>query len=685
MDKKNLSLQKNGSRRLNVMFGDFCYINRQTVGLRYVPLSIGMIAQYAKQQFGDDINVSLYKSAEKFLEQAKQTPPDVVGMSVYMWNKSLSQYVAKRIREMFGDDVTIIIGGPSIDSDKEEQQNFLRDHFPMANGIVVNEGEISFSAVIKKILENRKTVFNEPIDGLSHFDGTNLIQGRPNPLTMDLSTMGSPFLSGLMDEFMDGDYQPLIQTSRFCPYTCAFCVSGKNRGKLRGYPIEQVKEELNYVSKKYADRPYMTMYLADENFGIMKRDIEIAEHIAKCKDDFGFPQSVKFYNDKRFTGVSRTILEIMAKQTQMGVALALQTENPLALKASNRRNITDEEINSAIVWAKNLNLPVFTDLIFGLPYETRDSFVKTLNRTIERGFDDLNIINLILMDGVEMNRKDFRKKHNIKTKFRVIGTCYGNFDNNFVVENDEVVISSDTFSYEDYLEIRYLSFMFFTVYNLNFQKWFFHFVRHLGISPSDFFSSFVKPDRSKKWPEKYIHFLDYLKTTAEAELFDTREEMEDAAKKIYEQNGNEVGESTRINYNVGARLNYLEKDWVKSVLLTHLNDLMKGNLSDENKNLASKLIDISFREQINLKKTDNVEPLNIDFDVINWKRNKFKDSLHNFKMPAKEINFTIDKNQSLMIESFQKRFSNYSDQDYYLKSFEFIRPRSFMLHTLKYL
>ena len=127
MDKKNLSLQKNGSRRLNVMFGDFCYINRQTVGLRYVPLSIGMIAQYAKQQFGDDINVSLYKSAEKFLEQAKQTPPDVVGMSVYMWNKSLSQYVAKRIREMFGDDVIIIIGGPSIDSDKEEPLNINFD------------------------------------------------------------------------------------------------------------------------------------------------------------------------------------------------------------------------------------------------------------------------------------------------------------------------------------------------------------------------------------------------------------------------------------------------------------------------------------------------------------------------------------------------------------------------------
>ena len=79
-------------------------------------------------------------------------------------------------------------------------------------------------------------------------DGDRLVQGPPIGLTMDLSTMGSPYLSGLMDEFMNSDYHPLIQTSRFCPYTCAFCVSGKNRGKLRGYPIDQVEEELKYVS-----------------------------------------------------------------------------------------------------------------------------------------------------------------------------------------------------------------------------------------------------------------------------------------------------------------------------------------------------------------------------------------------------------------------------------------------------
>ena len=126
--------------------------------------------------------------------------------------------------------------------------------------------------------------------------------------------------------------------------------------------------------------------------------------------------------------------------TRFGLTLSLQTENPESLKAINRRNVTEKEIDSAIIWAKNLNLPVFSDLIFGLPYETRDSFVKTLNRTITRGFDDLNVINLLLMDGIEMNRQAFRKDHDIKTKFRIIGTCYGNFDKNFVVEHDEDAI-----------------------------------------------------------------------------------------------------------------------------------------------------------------------------------------------------------------------------------------------------
>ena len=46
---------------LNIMFGDFGYFNRHTRFSRYTPLGIGYIAQYAKQKFGKDVDVALYK------------------------------------------------------------------------------------------------------------------------------------------------------------------------------------------------------------------------------------------------------------------------------------------------------------------------------------------------------------------------------------------------------------------------------------------------------------------------------------------------------------------------------------------------------------------------------------------------------------------------------------------------
>jgi len=684
---KSSFLKRNGNRGLNVMFGDLSYFNRQTTHTLYVPLAIGMIAQYAKQQFGEKINVSLFKSVDKFLYQAAQNPPDVVGLSVYYWNIAINQYLVKCLREMFGQDVIIVLGGPCIDSDEQEQYRYLSNVFPDANAIILNEGEISFSNILRKIIGNRETVFKDPIDGASFLIGNHLVKGPPIGLTMDLSTMGSPYLSGLMDKFMNSDYQPLIQTSRFCPYTCAFCVSGKNRGKLRGYPIEQVKEELKYISKKYADRSYHTMYMADENFGILKRDVEIAEAIKKCKDDYGYPQSVMFYNDKRFTETSRKILEILADQTQMGVVLALQTENPLSLQASNRRNVTNEEIDSAISWAKGLDLTTSTDLIFGLPHDTRDGFFETLDSTIKRGFNNIQLMNLLLMDGIEMNRPDFRKKYNIKTKYRILGTHYAKHNDTFLAEHEEVVVSSNSFTYKDFLEIRYMNFMFYVFLNLHFQKWFFQFARHLGVYPSKFFSRFFKPNRRDTWPDRYIHFLDDFRNAIEDELHDTREEMIASAKKIFIENDNDVGESVRININFGGRLNYLEGDWVKEVLLRHLDEITNMDLSDDDRKLASLLIDLSECEKVDLKKISEKKSMKISFDVIHWKKNKFKEPLQNLKMPEKLIKFSTDKSQTLMIEGFQKRFSSSScnnEQDYYHKAMEYIKPRRFLVHKMTY-
>ena len=194
----------------------------------------------------------------------------------------------------------------------------------------------------------------------------------------------------------------------------------------------------------------------------------------------------------------------------------------------------------------------------------------------------------------------------------------------------------------------------------------------------------MEPDLKNEWPEEYLNFLSDFKTTVEEELFDTKEEMVAKTKEIYMKNKNDVGAPTRINTNFGARLSYLESKWVKEVLLQHL-DLIKGKtLSSEDKKLAASLIDLANSERIDLMKIEEKKPLRFSVDVINWKKNKFKESIKNLKMPEKSVKFLMGKSQASIINSFQKRFDTYEANDFYNAAMDFIQPRKHLLHSIIY-
>ena len=92
-------------------------------GLVRTPSRVAKAWEFFSKGYNQDIE-SIINNAI-FIEEAKENPPDVVGLSIYYWNMALSQYVVKKLREMFKNNVKIILGGPSIDSDKKEQYKFL--------------------------------------------------------------------------------------------------------------------------------------------------------------------------------------------------------------------------------------------------------------------------------------------------------------------------------------------------------------------------------------------------------------------------------------------------------------------------------------------------------------------------------------------------------------------------------
>jgi hypothetical protein len=150
--------------RLKVFLGDLSYINNQSKYSLFVPLNIGYIASYVKKLFKKYVEVTLFKDPQQILEEIKSQKPAVLGLSFYYWNTALNQAVVKETREILEDNVTIVWGDPSVDSDIS-QQGHLFERFPEVDAFITNEGELGFANLVGRRLSNDiSTMWNNSID-----------------------------------------------------------------------------------------------------------------------------------------------------------------------------------------------------------------------------------------------------------------------------------------------------------------------------------------------------------------------------------------------------------------------------------------------------------------------------------------------------------------------------------------
>ena len=671
-------------RPLKIMLADLMYFNKHRGWMQVVPINIGFIGQYLNQEFGKEVDVSLYKNPLDFMESLKETKPDIVGLSLYYWNTDLNRIVIKKIRSLYGNDVIIIHGGPSTDTEDHEQFNFLQSHG--ADALILEEGEVPFADIVRSCLSNSNQLFSEPINGAIFLKDQKLVRGLMRTVQTDLTNLQSPYLSGILDKFLYSDYLPLVQMSRYCPYSCSFCVSGKTRGKLRGFEMDQIKEEITFISKTYVDRPHYALQVADENFGLLKRDLEIAEHFKKVSDENGFPQSMFYYSDKRWTETARGVVEALGKINTMGFQISLQSGNEKTLEAVNRKNLSEEEVEEAIIWASEKKIDTFTELIFGMPEETLDSFCDTLDNSVKRGFDSIQAYSLFLMAGIPLNTRANREKYKIDTKLRVLTSGYGELEGEFSVEHEEIVISTNTSSENDFDKFRKITFMFFATFRLGLFRWFFQHIQSLDISLSKFFLDFMTPDPKEDWPEDYLKFVSDFDQMTNEELFDSREDLKNRAIEIFQENNNEVGIPTRLNVVFGARLAYQEKSWLREVMTRHLAKRMTLENDQIDTEIVNLVLDICERERVDIRSPkSNKAHIKTDFDVIAWKNQKYRSRLSSLPFnDSKTLHFNINPDVLNMMDSFTVDYGHQKDADFYYNAVDFILPRTNQLYSISY-
>ena len=193
----------------------------------------------------------------------------------------------------------------------------------------------------------------------------------------------------------------LWETNRGCPFLCTFCDWGAHFvNKVIKFEMGRLMAELDWFSQ----HKIHFLYSCDANFGILARDEEIAQKVARNKEIFGFPVNFAVQNTKNSTERAYRTQKILNDSGLIrGVNLALQSTDSTTLKLVKRSNIKLESFNELQRRFTRDGIHTFTDLILGLPGETYESFVKGMTETIENGQHNRIILNLLsVMPNTEM-------------------------------------------------------------------------------------------------------------------------------------------------------------------------------------------------------------------------------------------------------------------------------------------
>lgn len=414
-----------------------------------VPIGMGFVAAYLKHKFGDNVTLHQFRKFEEIYEAAKEYKPDLVAFGSYSWNTQLTLKTATYIRNTF-PNVLVAVGGPDV-SQNTNITNQEALAYRQVDFYMPNEGEAPTANIVEKFLSlsDPDKVRAESLPGCISVDPE---AGLPMGTVIarfeeDINNIPSPYLSGLMDRFLENiDYLPIIQTARGCPYRCTFCVSGKDTwSKVKPFDLDRVKAEIDYIERLAKNR---YMRFADENFGILHRDVEIAEYLMETRQKTGFPHSVSIYTDKHPTDRVKHISYLLRDMMPFNISYQSATHD--VLENIKRINLKDKAVSEAISYARQHDLTLVSELIFALPGESLKSYLSSIDKLLDFRFESIAMNQLRILKGSEMDDPADREKHGVRTMFSMSENGYTQHPEMENIEIDEWVIENNTLSEEDY-------------------------------------------------------------------------------------------------------------------------------------------------------------------------------------------------------------------------------------------
>jgi len=293
----------------------------------------------------DIAEFNLKDKRRRVLEALVSADADIYGFSAYIWNvRQLFSFAAelKKLRPT----AQIVFGGPEVSFDCEE---ILAAH-PYIDCIIKGEGENAFVELARAV---------EVGDFVPRIIDGGIYSG--------FTEQGSVYTE---NELQNGLHVVYYESSRGCPYRCAYCLSAMS-GKVRAKSAEVTLAELlefeiidNIKIIKFVDRTF--------NF-----DLERAKAIWRGLLDERYTKNYHFeicadlLDEESFELLSRF------PDGKIQLEIGVQSTNPETLRRVERKPDTKRLIANIERLYKMGNMHIHADLIAGLPGDDMESFARS--------------------------------------------------------------------------------------------------------------------------------------------------------------------------------------------------------------------------------------------------------------------------------------------------------------------
>ncbi len=321
------------------------------------------------------LDFELQQSLADMLVAIRATGAALIAFSLYLWNRQRVLELVAALKQQ-PDPPFILLGGPEASADT---RRLLEGE--LVDAVLRGEGEEGFRELVACLKRGA-----DP----SGISGLCLSPERiADTACCDLEHLPSPWLSDTLRPVAGG---VLWEVARGCPFRCSFCYDAKGMAGVRPLPFERLSAELETFVRQGVEQ----VWVLDSTFNAPPRRGKQLLRLLHNKA----PQ-LHFHLEAKAEFIDAETITLL-EQLSCSLQLGLQTADAAVLAGLNR-NIDPKRFWSGVEQVSNSGLTFGLDLIYGLPGDSYQGVMASIEQALAYRPNQLDIFPLAVLPGTELH------------------------------------------------------------------------------------------------------------------------------------------------------------------------------------------------------------------------------------------------------------------------------------------